>query len=128
MADLAADLGADLLGAAMELKARLRDAREKVLPWTGMLAAGLGWALTDQLGSNLVFYKCGAAHPLLMIAIGLVGLAATFLGGLVSWRQREREQGGRHFVALIGAMMAVLFAVAIFLQTAASLFLPRCFG
>jgi hypothetical protein len=47
---------------------------------------------------------------------------------LASWRQREREAGGRRFVAIIGAMMAVLFSIAIFLQTSASLFLPRCFG
>ncbi|NNM76275.1 hypothetical protein HJG53_05085 [Sphingomonas sp. ID1715] len=112
----------------MELKAKLRGWRESLLPWTGMLAAGFGWALTDQLGSNLVFDKCGAAHPLLMILIGLVGLGVALSGGLVSWRQRRREEGGRHFIAIVGALMALLFSIAIFLQTAASLFLPRCFG
>lgn len=106
----------------------MERARRLLIPWSGMLGAVLSWALTDQVGSDLAQAHCGAAHPVLMIVIGLIGLAIAGFGGLTSWRVRGREEGGRLFVATIGAFMAALFMIAIFLQTSASLFLPRCFG
>lgn len=112
----------------MELRPRLRHARHALEPWSGSIGGGLGWALSHQLGSDLVTDKCGAAHPLLMILIGIIGLAIAGFGGWISWRVRPREAAGRLFVATIGVMFAALFAIAIFMQTAATLFLPRCFG
>ena len=103
-------------------------ARYLLTPWAGMLGAGFGWALSHQVGSDLAQDNCNAAHPIVMIVIGLVGLAIAGFGGLVSWRAIGREEGGRRFVAYVGVLMAALFSIAIFMQTAAALVLPGCFG
>ena len=103
-------------------------AKYLLVPWAGMIGAGFGWALSHQVGSDLAQDNCNAANPLVMILIGLIGLAITGFGGLVSWRAIRREYGGRKFVSFVGALMAALFSIAIFMQTAATLFLPSCFG
>ena len=102
--------------------------RNLLTPWSGMLGAGFGWALAHQLGSDLAQDQCGAANPVVMILIGLLGIAIIGFGGLVSWRAIGREEGGRKFVAFVGALMAALFAVALIMQTSATFLLPRCFG
>jgi di/tricarboxylate transporter len=106
----------------------LERAKYLLLPWSGMLGAGIGWAFAHQLGSDFVQDDCRAANPVLMILIGLIGIAIIAFGGMVSWRAREREDGARKFLAYVGALMAALFAVALFMQTSATFFLPRCFG
>ena len=111
-----------------EVMRMLRRARFHLAPWGGWLGGGLGWALTHQLGSDLVQDRCGAANPLLMILIGLTGLVIAGFGGATSLRAWRQSTGGRRFVARVGALFALLFSVAIFLQTAATVFLPRCFG
>ena len=103
-------------------------ARYLLIPWAGMIGAGFGWALSHQIGSDLVQDNCNAANPIVMILIGLIGLAIAGFGGLLSWRAIGREDGGRKFVSFVGVLRAALFALAIFLQTAATLFLPACFG
>ena len=112
----------------MELRPALNHARRALEPWSGWIGGGFGWAFTHQLGSDLVQDKCGMANPVLMILIGLVGLGIAGFGGWTSWRVRGAEARGRLFVASVGVLFAALFAVAIFMQTAATVFLPRCFG
>jgi FtsH-binding integral membrane protein len=102
-----------------------------LLPWAGLMLAGIGWALEHQTGSNLSFSDCDANGPL---ATGLLGLAALILavaGGLLSWRvwreKRSLEQG-RSVVAMLSILVAILLIVAILLQTAAAFILPDCFA
>jgi hypothetical protein len=125
---MAADLPADLLGAAVVRREIIDRAKYLLVPWAGMLGAGFGWALSHQVGSDLVQENCKAANPIVMILIGLAGLAIAGFGALMSWRSIGREDGGRKFVACVGVLMAALFSIAIFMQTAATLFLPACFG
>jgi hypothetical protein len=106
----------------------MQRAKYLLVPWAGMLGAGFGWALSHQVGSDLAQDNCNAAHPVVMILIGLAGLAIAGFGGLASWRAIGREEGGRRFVAYVGVLMAALFSIAIFMQTAAALVLPGCFG
>ena len=106
----------------------MQRAKYLLVPWAGMLGAGFGWALSHQVGSDLVQDNCNAENPIVMILIGVIGLAIAGFGGLVSWRAIGREDGGRKFVSFVGVLMAALFAIAIFMQTAATLFLPACFG
>lgn len=109
---------------------RLAHARDRLWPWSGLIGAGLGWLLTQQLGSDTSFGNCAVMNPLLALFIGLCGLAITAAGGVLSylaWRG-GRADGARWFIAAVGVGAACLFAVAILLQTVASFIIPRCYG
>jgi hypothetical protein len=110
---------------------RATRARELVTPWAGLLGGGFGWFLTQQVGSNQIFDNCGSADPLFVLFIGLAGLVMAGGGAWLAlpvWRGPGAAHGARRFIAITGIGMAALFALAIILQTAASLIIPRCFG
>jgi hypothetical protein len=104
------------------------------VPWAGWVAGGLGWAISDQVGSDLAQANCAAADPLLMVTIAAIGAAIALAGGLVSlrhWRHSAADTGAdqagaRRFLALVSSMAAGLFLVAILFQAASSLIIPRC--
>lgn len=102
--------------------------RDHLLPWSGLLAGFLGWALTDQFGSNFSFDMCQGADPVLMGLVGLAGLAVALAGGFLSWRlwRRDGETETRRFLALIGALASLLFSISIVFQTVSSFIIPRC--
>jgi len=104
---------------------------ELMLPWSGLIGAGTGWALAHQVGSNFDAQHCEAFSPLVALLVGLVGLAIALGGGLLSWRHYKRGEAGggaRHFVSLIGVLTAGLFSVALVWQTLSSFIIPRCYG
>ena len=112
------------------MTARKRIA-QLMLPWSGLLGAVLGWGLAHQIGSNLDVEKCHAMSPLVALLIGLFGLSITTGGGFLSWRLYKRGEaggGGRHFVSLLGVLVAALFSVALVWQTISSFIIPRCYG
>jgi drug/metabolite transporter (DMT)-like permease len=105
--------------------------KELMLPWAGQIGAGVGWALTHQLGSNLAFDRCQVMSPLtavliLLLGVGLAGGGA-FLAHIV-WRRDEAESEPRRFLALVGMGMAALFSAALLWQTLSSFIIPRCYG
>ena len=113
------------------MKQRLRDWGAHLLPWSGMIGAAAGWALTHQIGSNTVFDKCPQASPVAMVLLGLIGLAVIAAGGLLSrrlWKRGAAETEARRFVSLIGMMMAGLFGVPLIFQTVSALIIPQCYG
>lgn len=115
----------------MGLGTRILHARHHLRPWSGLLGAGLGWVLSDQIGSNTSFGDCSVMSPLVALLIGLGGIAIAAFGGFLSlraWRSEAPGVSARAFVAGTGVGAAALFSVAIFLQTAASLVIPRCYG
>jgi hypothetical protein len=104
-------------------------ARELLLPWAALAGAALGWFLSQQTGSDLVFIHCGAASPLAILLIGLVALALVLAGAWLSWRiGRRGDDEPRRFVAWIGLLTAALLGLAIIVQTAAAFIIPRCFS
>jgi hypothetical protein len=112
------------------MKETFRGWRHHLLPWAGLICAGLGWALTDQIGSNYAFDMCQHANPLLMGLIGLAGIVVALGGGLLSYRvwRRDGETDTRRFLGLVAALAGLLFSVAIIFQTISSFIIPRCFG
>jgi len=101
---------------------------EHLAPWLGLVAAGLGWGLSHQVGSNAVFDDCRVAGNGFVLIACLVGLLIIAGGGYFSldvWRNRE-EGEGRRFVGLIGAGLAALAAFAVLLQAISAIILPRC--
>ena len=104
---------------------------ERMLPWSGLIAVLVGWALTHQIGSNSAFDKCAATSPLPMALLGLAGLAILLTGGLLShrvWRRGEAETPARRFLGLLGTGLCTLFAVALVFQTLSSFIIPQCFA
>jgi hypothetical protein len=110
---------------------RSRRIAELMMPWGGSAGAGLGWALTHQIGSTVSYDNCLLMSPVAALLLGLLGLGLTAGGAFFSWRvwrRGEAEAGGRHFVALLGLLMAALLAVPIVWQTLSLLIIPRCYG
>ena len=105
--------------------------KERLLPWSGVIAVLLGWALTHQIGSNSNFDKCAATDPLPMALPGLAGLAILLAGGLLShraWKRSGSDGGPRRFLGLVGTGMCALFAFALVFQTLSSFIIPQCFA
>jgi len=106
-----------------------RHTIEHLAPWLGLVGAGVGWLVSQQVGSNAVFDDCRVGGGWFVVAVSLAGLAVAVAGGFYSldvWRQREKETEGRRFLGLLGALLALLAAFAIILQGTAALILPRC--
>jgi hypothetical protein len=97
-------------------------------PWWGFLLGLPGWAVSLETGSSLSFDHCEAMGTGTALVIGGIGLVLAVLGAALSFRvwRSEGEDGARRFIGLVAGSSAVLFAVAILLQTIATLVIPRC--
>lgn len=104
---------------------------ELALPWSGLLAAALGWVLTHQIGSDLSFGHCEAMTPWMAALLAIFGLALAIGGGFLArrhWKRGRAGAGARHFISIVSMMAALLLSLAILWQTAALFIIPRCFG
>lgn len=96
-------------------------------PWSGMIAAIVGWSVSHQVGSDSVFDDCSHGSGIVLL-VSVLGLIVTVVGGAVSILSRAGGSGseGRRFAALLSALLAALAGFAILLQIAAGLILPPC--
>jgi hypothetical protein len=62
-----------------------KKAIEHLAPWLGLLGAGAGWFLAQQLGSNMAFDDCRVGDGGFALLTGLLGLLITAAGGYYSW-------------------------------------------
>lgn len=99
--------------------------RRWLLP-AGLSVGALMWAANTQLGEILPYPQCHTGTALLALvslAMGLLSIAAA----LMSWRSRKpAEAAVDTFLARLGIMAGLLFALAIALQGAASLVFTGC--
>ena len=105
--------------------------RDRLAPFVPLVAAALGWVISDQLGSMLSQARCGLASPLVVGLIGLAGLLSCATGAFVGWRvwrDRDTHGDGGRFIALLGGLLSSLLSIAIILQTVSSFIIPRCFA
>ena len=108
--------------------------RNRMLPWAGLIAGAIGWALPDQLASNLIQDNCRLGGPLLVGGTGLAGALLAIAGGWLAflvWRASNEEQdvpghGARRFIAGGRALAAGGGLGAILLQTIAGFIIPAC--
>ena len=102
--------------------------RSRLSPWAGVLIPPAAWALHHQLGSDLIFYDCRLGGSALIALLGLGMAVVTAGAGLLSWVSRDRSErsGVRTFAAMLGALTAGLFLLALAFQTEAALLLPAC--
>ena len=104
--------------------------------WAGLAAGPAAWAISTQANYSIVAWACGRPlNPVPPLALALVIIA--LIGAVLSWRawyvsgaDRElffEENGKPHaFLALMSALIAVLFAAVIAMQGAAGLILTGC--
>jgi hypothetical protein len=108
-----------------------REQKEIGFAWAALAAGTTAWFVSQQAGSDLSFAHCHASGARPVVVLGLLALALTGVGGLLShrvWDRAAAEEAGKPFVALIGMLTAALLAVAIVYQSVAALIIPSCFG
>ncbi|MER8808031.1 hypothetical protein NKI12_08600 [Mesorhizobium australicum] len=102
--------------------------------WGGLLSGPLAWAISTQLNYALVPWQCNRQIPV-VLPIALLLVLLSLLGGVLSWRARrqegaafkpERTRGTEQFVADLGILAALLFALVIVMQGSAALILDEC--
>jgi hypothetical protein len=96
----------------------------------GFAAGPAAWAIHQQAGYVLAALSCEHRMillPLLTAASAIVVLSGGYLSWFV-WRSfpAQAQDETRHFLAGLSLLCAVLFAFAILLQGAATLFLEVC--
>ncbi|MER9331516.1 hypothetical protein [Mesorhizobium sp. M0488] len=90
--------------------------------------------MSTQLNYSLVHWQCNRQVPIVLpIALALALLS--LLGGALSWRAKrqggaafkpQRTRGTEYFVANLGILSALLFALVIIMQGSAALILDGC--
>jgi hypothetical protein len=96
-------------------------------PWAGQLSGPAAWAINTQLGYALVPWSC--AHGINLIPwVALIAALLAAAGGLVSWRvwRDQAASDNARFVAVVGLLLAALFALVILMQGAAGLVFQGC--
>lgn len=106
------------------------------IAWAGIASGPTAWALSTQVNYALTWWSC--AHraqvvPFIAAALVLLALAGGVLSGLAAWRRDVRSELApevdgypRSFLAVIGVIMAVLFALVIAVQGSAGLIFTGC--
>ncbi|AEH88789.1 MULTISPECIES: hypothetical protein [Mesorhizobium] len=102
--------------------------------WGGLLSGPMAWAISTQLNYAIVPWQCNRqVEVVLPSALMLVVLS--LLGGALSWRAErqggaafkpERTRSTEQFVANLGMLSALLFALVIVMQGSAALILDEC--
>ena len=108
---------------------RSSEVADLMLPWTGLVTGLVALAIAHQFGSDGVFDDCLAVSPVPLIAVSLLAIAATLIGGFASWRvlRNDSEAPARKVVAVISVGSAALFVLAMFLPIIAAAVIPPCF-
>jgi hypothetical protein len=106
------------------------------LAFAGLFVAPAAWLINTQLNYTLAPWVC--AHKIQLVPfVSLVMAAISLTGGFLSWRAYatssaapfpDSSGAGRpyRFVAAIGIVMALLFALTILVQGAAGLVFHGC--
>src|SRR4051812_1413871 len=101
--------------------------------WAGLLSGPLAWAVSTQLNYALVPWQCNRQIQV-VLPVALLLALFSLLGGALSWRAKrqggapskpERTRGTEHFVADLGILSALLFALVIIMQGSAALILDE---
>jgi hypothetical protein len=91
---------------------------------SGLIAAGLFWAVNLQLGEMLPELQCRYRIAILGLT-SIIAAAVSLLSGYVSWRSSS-PGGAGWFWSRLCALAALLFAFALLLQGAAGFMLSGC--
>jgi hypothetical protein len=109
---------------------------QRGLPSAGLYAGPAAWFISTQGNYALVPWVCAHNLPVIPV-LAAVLMAVSLCGAFLSWRALSSaglvshadsaQAGGPHrFVAAVGVMMAVLFALVILVQGTAGLVFNGC--
>ncbi|MDG4900001.1 hypothetical protein EOA75_04825 [Mesorhizobium sp. M1A.F.Ca.IN.022.07.1.1] len=102
--------------------------------WGGLVSGPLAWAISTQLNYALVPWQCNRQVPV-VLPVALVLMVFSLLGGVLSWQAKrqggaafkpERTRSTERFIADLGMLSALLFALVIVMQASAALILDEC--
>jgi len=114
------------------MSARIRDRLSGIAPWSGLIGAGMGFALHHQVLSDALHFDCNDTAGGAGIVTGLVALIVVFGGGLVSWRALPAADATSpaatlpRFIGHMSVMAALLATLGIALLMLAGAILPGC--
>jgi hypothetical protein len=108
----------------------------KQAPLIGLLVGAAAWAISTQLSYSLVSISCDSAVSLTPL-IATICLTVAIVGGALSLPSSSALEGPtvkvgggdprpRRFFAVISALAALIFSLAILLQGVASLIVSGC--
>jgi len=109
---------------------------ERGLPSAGLFAGPVAWFISTQGNYALVPWVCANKAPVIPILAGVL-MGVSLFGAFLSWRALAGAPAGPHedstgagrphrFVAAVGIMMAVLFALVILVQGIAGVVFSGC--
>ena len=92
----------------------------------GLLVGPALWAVNVQASQILPYVDCDASFRS-GLALSIVSAMLTLGAGWVSWREGgTRSNSASQFMAIVGALAALVFACALVLQAAAGVVLTGC--
>ena len=103
-----------------------------IAPWAGLIAAGTGWGLHQQVVADALHFDCSATADGTGIALGIVALAIVLAGAIVSWLALPAADTPassatlRRFIVHLSLMAAALAALGIVFHLLAAAILPGC--
>jgi hypothetical protein len=118
----------------MALRPSIREPREIVLLWTGMLAGPLAWMAQLAMNYALTDWTCRSGHRWALDLTFAVTLTVTAAGALAAWtvrrpspHDRPERVAARHMsLAWCGLGLSALFALAIAATMIPRLYLSPC--
>jgi hypothetical protein len=96
--------------------------------WAGLVTGPAAWGLDTQINYALAGWVC-SHHPSPVPWIAVVLALMSLGGGYLSWRNWQAGGGpsrSSRFVAGMGALIALLFALVILMQGSAGLVFQGC--
>jgi hypothetical protein len=94
--------------------------------WFGALGGPVAWLIDLQIRYAIVEYVCANRAAWIMWLVTLASLAPAVIAALVAFAHRASEERRVRFMALAGAAVSTLFALAIVAMAVPDLFLGAC--
>jgi len=112
--------------------ARHSDFITILLAWLGLIAGAVAWSINTQWGQIAPYADCASRLPTAAVA-SFAGAGIALFGSISSWRSQSLARYPDddpatvwHFIGLVSALAALLFAFALAMQGAASLIVNPC--
>lgn len=101
------------------------------MPWFGLVAGPLAWALDQQVSYALVPWSCNTDHHGLIHLVGVATLLLAGGGAVVAahaWRRARGvgTDGQTQFVALLGLLLCLLFGLVVLVDELAKFYFDPC--